>query len=212
MKIEKVKKFVKSEMEGVCTAHDFAHILRVYKLSEIIYESEKQWDKEVIWIAALLHEFLDEKFFRSVLDIQKEKLLQLLNDIWCTSEQKEKILFIVSNIWYGKSLSRIEPINMIEFCIIEDADRLESTGAISIARTFVYGGKKWIPIHDPEIEFNRELDEKSYWNSATSINHFFEKLLKIKFLMNTQKWKEIAEEKHNFLELYLKTFLDEWNI
>lgn len=100
---------------------------------------------------------------------------------------------------------------MIEFKIVEDADRLESIWAISIARTFAYWWRKWIPIYDPEILFDKNLTEEKYWNSSTSINHFYEKLLKLKNLMNTRKAKEIAEEKYKFLEIFLENFYKEWN-
>lgn len=207
-----IKDFVKKEMEWICSAHDIYHIERVFRISEIIYDSEKNGDKDVVLVSALLHEFLDEKFFSDNLKEQEFKVNNILNTIWFTKVQIEKVNFIIKNIWYWKSLSRTEPISMIEFLIVEDADRLESTGAISIARTFAYWWKKWIPIYDPNIKFDSNLNEKSYWKSSTSINHFYEKLLKIKDLMHTKKWKEIALEKHKFLELFLDNFYKEWNI
>ena len=212
MNLEIVKEFVKKEMEWVCSAHDLYHIERVCKLSEIIYESERKWDKDVILCSAFLHEFLDSKFFSEKLKEQELKVSYILEKAWLNQIQKEKVIFIINNIWYWKSLSRSNPIEMIEFLIVEDADRLESTGAISIARTFAYWWRKWIPIYDPNIKFDDNINEQSYWKSSTSINHFYEKLLKIKDLMHTKKAKEIAIEKHNFLELFLDNFHKEWNI
>ena len=91
------------------------------------------------------------------------------------------------------------------------ADRLDALGAIGIARTFAYGGKKGKLIYDPNN--NQLVDEKEYneKGSNTSISHFYDKLLKIKWLMNTDTAKEIAIERHKFLENFLEEFLDEWN-
>lgn len=84
-------------------------------------------------------------------------------------------------------------------------------GAIGIARTFAYGGKKGNLIYDPNN--NEVVDEKEYKEngSKTSISHFYDKLLKIKDLINTETAKEIAIERHKFLEDFLKEFLNEWN-
>lgn len=209
--MKKVIEFIEKEISWVCSAHDFYHIKRVCKLAEIIYEDEKKWDKNVILTSALLHEILDNKFFADNLKEQKEKVLEILDKTSLSLEQKNKIIFIIENIWFWKSLGRKEKIEMIEFKIVEDADRLESIWAISIARTFAYWWRKWIPIYDPEIPFDKNLTEEKYWNSSTSINHFYEKLLKLKNLMNTRKAKEIAEEKHKFLEIFLENFYKEWN-
>ena len=209
--IKIVYEFVKSELEWVCSAHDLFHIDRVYKLSKKIYDIEQKGDEEVILYSALLHEILDDKFFKEDIEKQKNKILELLNSLNLKKEQIEKIFHIVNNIWYWKSLSKEKIEKNIEFKIVEDADRLESLGAISIARTFAYWGRKGIPIYDPNIEVDLNLTKEKYWASTwTSINHFYEKLLKLKFLMNTDIWRKVAEERHEFLEIFLKQFLKEW--
>lgn len=210
--MQKILDFIEKEISWVCSAHDIYHIKRVCKFAEIIYEDEKKWDKEVILVASLLHEILDNKFFWDKQEEQKQKVLQILDETSLNSEQKEKIIFIIENIWFWKSLDRKEKINMIEFQIVEDADRLESIWAISIARTFAYWWRKWVPIYDPEIPFDKNLTQEKYWKSSTSINHFYEKLLKLKDLLNTKKAKEIAKEKHNFLQYFLEQFYKEWDV
>jgi len=84
-------------------------------------------------------------------------------------------------------------------------------GAMGIARTFAYGGKRERLIYDPNA--SQTIDEKEYKESGskTSIGHFYDKLLKIKDLINTETAKEIAIERHKFLESFLKEFFDEWN-
>ena len=90
-------------------------------------------------------------------------------------------------------------------------DRLDALGAIGIARTFTYSGKKGRPIYDPGDNENFESKEYEEKGSKTSISHFYDKLLKIKDLINTETAKEIAIERHKFLEEFLKEFLDEWD-
>lgn len=208
--IKMIYEFVKNELEWVCSAHDLFHIDRVFKLSKKIYSIEKKGDEKVVLYSALLHEVLDDKFFKEDIKKQKNKVLELLKNLNLEKKQIEKIFYIINNIWYWKSLGEKIEKN-IEFKIVEDADRLESLWAISIARTFAYWGRKWIPIYDPNIEVDLNLTKEKYGTSIwTSINHFYEKLLKLKNLMNTEIWKKIAEERHEFLKIFLKQFLKEW--
>jgi len=210
--ITKTKKFIKEELDWVCSAHDLYHIERVYKISEKIFLEEKNADKEVTLISALLHEMLDDKFFDWVLEKQKEKILDFLNSLELNEKQKEKIIYIIENIWYWKSLSWKKIDKFIEFQIVEDADRLESIWAIAIARTFAYWWKKHRPIYDPEIKVELNMTPEEYRNHKwTSLNHFYEKLLLLKDKMNTKFWKKLAEDRHNFMENFLKQFLAEWN-
>ncbi len=210
--ITKTKNFIKKELEWLCSAHDLHHINRVYKISETIFLEDKKWNKEIILISALLHEMLDNKFFEWVLEKQKEKIENFLNSLELNKQEKEKITYIVENIWYWKSLSWKKIDKFIEFQIVEDADRLESIWAIAIARTFAYWWKKHIPIYDPEIKVELDMTPEEYRNHKwTSINHFYEKLLKLKYLMNTNFWKKIAKDRHKFMETFLEQFFWEWN-
>lgn len=210
--MKNIYNFIEKKISWICTAHDMYHIERVCKLWKIIQESEGNWDKDVIIASSLLHEVFDNKFFSDNFEEQDLKLQDILKKSWLNKLQQEKVMFIIKNIWYWKSLWRREKPEMIEFQIVEDADRLESIWAISIARTFSYGWRKWIPIYDPKIPFEVDMTEEKYWNSSTSINHFYEKLLKLKDKMNTKKWKEIAEKKHKFLEIFLQEFYKEWEV
>ena len=95
--------------------------------------------------------------------------------------------------------------------IVQDADRLDGIGAIGIARVFTYGGKKGHLIYNPNDQICVSEEEYRKTGSRTSISHFYDKLLKLKDLMNTDTAKMIAQERHQYLESFLQEFFKEWN-
>jgi uncharacterized protein len=120
----------------------------------------------------------------------------------------KKVFYVVENVWYGKSLERGSDFEMTdELMIIEDADRLESIWAIAIGRTFSYGGKKKRPLYDPEAPIVEITDNASYKQTgSSSIQHFYDKLLKLKDLLHTATARDIAQERQAFMENFLKQF------
>ena len=102
--------------------------------------------------------------------------------------------------------------NDIETLILQDADNLDAMGAIGIARAFTYGGAHDMKIWDgkpfEKIDEVRDIST----DSPTTIEHFYDYLLKLKNTMNTNTAKALAEEKHKFMQEYLKVFFEEWNM
>jgi uncharacterized protein len=100
----------------------------------------------------------------------------------------------------------------IEMGIVQDADRLDAIGAIGIARAFTYGGFKGREIYNPEVPPNLNMTKEEYKNTAApTINHFYEKLLLLKNKMNTVTGKQLAQQRHEFMEAYLNQFYLECN-
>lgn len=204
-------KFVKEKLEGAEAGHDWFHIERVWKLSRKIAEKEN-CNIEVVELSALLHDIADPKFHNGdetlALKISRE-FLESQN----TSENIiEQVLFVIKNISF-KNRGEAPKNLPIELKIVQDADRIDAIGAIGIGRTFNFGGFKNNPMYDPNIKPSLNMSKEEYKKSnGTTINHFYEKLLLLKDLMNTSEGKKIAEERHDFMLKFLDQFYKEWNV
>ncbi|HMT01040.1 MAG TPA: HD domain-containing protein [Candidatus Absconditabacterales bacterium] len=214
--LQHIINFVQADMNEVCTAHDFAHIQRVVRNAEkiIATENNPNINKFVALASAYLHEYFDEKFWnKDQLETRAVALDIFLAEIGITPDDHEHIIHIIKHVGYGKSLTRSNDFPYtIEFQIVEDADRLDAIGAIAIARTFAYGGKKGRSIYDPNIPIKKiENDEQYRDGNSPSLNHFWEKLLLLKDLMHTETAKKIAQSRHDYMNNFVNQFLKEWN-
>ena len=203
--------FVKETLKDAEGGHDWYHIERVWKTARYIQEQEGKGDLATIELAALLHDISDPKFNGG--DEEKGTLVayEFLKGQDLEKGQVDHIREIIRHVSYkgGKTQDRI---STIEFQIVQDADRLDAIGAIGIARAFNYGGFKNRPIHDPEQPLQEYDDPEAYHRSdAATINHFYEKLLKLKDLMNTPTGKKMAEERHDYMLEFLDRFYSEWD-
>ena len=209
--IEKTIEFVKEKLDGAEAGHDWFHIERVWKLSKKIAENEKV-DLQVLELGALLHDIADPKFHNGdetlALKISREFL-----EIQSVSEDIiQKVLFIIQNISF-KNRGEVPKYLSLELKIVQDADRLDAMGAIGIARTFNFGGFKNNLMFHPEIPPKLSMSKEEYKkNEGTTVNHFYEKLLLLKDLMNTESAKKIASERHDFMLKFLKEFYKEWDV
>ncbi|MEQ6855489.1 HD domain-containing protein [Lysinibacillus capsici] len=179
-------------------SHDFQHIERVYQNALAILHSEPTADEEVVKIAVLLHDVSDKKYTDS-----KEKEEQLIAELPVSECKKQHIRDCIAQVSFNGG-NELEATSL-EAKIVRDADRLDAIGAIGIARTFAYGGAKGRKLYDKEEEARTNMSESEYrQNNTASVTHFYEKLLLLKDLMVTEKGKQMALERHQFMESFLK--------
>jgi uncharacterized protein len=208
--ISRTIQFVKQQLADAEGGHDWFHIERVYRNSLLISQSEK-CDEVVVKLGALLHDIADSKFHDGDESIGPKTARAFLEGESVDEATIAHVLNIIENISF-KGGNFEKKFHSKELEIVQDADRLDAIGAIGIARTFNYGGFKNRPLYDPSIAPNLRMTKEEYKSSdAPTLNHFYEKLLLLKDKMNTETGKQIAQERHRFMETFLSQFYAEWD-
>jgi uncharacterized protein len=209
--IEKTINFVKEKLEGAEAGHDWFHIERVWKLSKKISEKEGG-NFVVIELSALLHDIADPKFHNGDETLAIKISSEFLKSIKVEEKIINQVLYIIENISF-KNRGESHQNPSLGLQIVQDADRLDAIGAIGIARTFNFGGFKNNLMYHPDIQPKLNMSKEEYKKSnGTTINHFYEKLLLLKDLMNTETAKKIASERHDFMLKFLDEFYKEWKV
>jgi uncharacterized protein len=203
--------FVKEQLKNAEGGHDWFHIERVWKNAKLIASKEAGADLQVIELGALLHDIADSKFHNGDETVGPRVARKFLEKENVDEHIKDHVIKIIENISF-KGGNVDQKFKSLELDIVQDADRLDALGAIGIARTFNYGGFKNRPLYDPAIEPDLNMDKETYKKSLSpTLNHFYEKLLLLKDLMNTKTGHELAQQRHDFMEQYLEQFYAEWN-
>lgn len=209
--IEATKSFVKETLKNAEGGHDWFHTERVYNNALLISKSEAV-DVFVVQLGALLHDIADSKFHEGDETVGPKMAREFLFKHNVDSTIIEQVVHIIKHMSFKNSLDGKSGFTSKELEVIQDADRLDAIGAIGIARCFNYGGFKNRPLYDPSIQPILNISKEEYKSSTSpTINHFYEKLLILKDKMNTKTGKQLAENRHQFMELYLKQFYDEWD-
>ncbi|MFT5715506.1 MAG: hypothetical protein ACI9WT_002090 [Flavobacterium sp.] len=208
--IGKTIAFVQDKLDNAEGGHDWFHIERVYKNSMLIAQNEV-CDVMVVKLGALLHDIADSKFNDGDESVGPETARTFLESENVDQATIDHVVRIIENISY-KGGNFEKAFTSIELDVVQDADRLDALGAIGIARTFNYGGFKNRALYDPKIAPNTKMTKEEYKNSdAPTLNHFYEKLLLLKDKMNTESGKQIAKERHRYMEGFLSQFYAEWD-
>ena len=203
--LDSIRETVRQKLEKDSSGHDWLHIERVVTNALALGRAEGA-DLFIVELAALLHDLYDWKFGEE----GGEKTRALLEEYGVEKGVIEHVCSIIATLSF-KGATKIIPMTTLEGQVVQDADRLDAIGAIGIGRCFAYGGSKGVPIYDPAVRPSFEgYTEKTKGHAKTSsINHFHEKLLLLKDLMNTPTGKAMAEERHAFIELFLEQFYKE---
>ena len=193
--INKAMEFARGIFEGDASGHDFDHTLRVFHTATRLAEEESA-DVETVQLAALLHDVDDRKLSPETYE-GKLHALNFLKDNNLAEEKIQEIIHIISHISFS---AQLPPPESIEGKCVQDADRLDALGAIGIARTFAFGGSRGRRLHDPE-----EKDKNA------SIQHFYDKLLRLKDTMHTATGRRLAEQRDQYMRDFLQQFYEEWD-
>ena len=183
--IEEAKAYINNVFKNNADGHDTNHSIRVYKNACKIAEGYPKSNHMVVSLASLLHDVDDHKLFNTENNINARIFLHSQN---VESDMVEFICEVINGVSFSKNKGK-HP-ESIEGKIVQDADRLDAIGAIGIARTFAFGGKK-----------GRSLE--------SSMQHFSDKLLLLKDEMNTEEAKKIAEIRHTYMQGFLSEIREE---
>ncbi|MFJ7847673.1 HD domain-containing protein [Peribacillus sp. NPDC097206] len=207
--IEQTESFVYEQLKSDVSGHDWYHINRVRKLALHIAREEKKGNEFIIEMAALLHDIPDDKL-NDDMEAGWNKLDDWLKMTGVDLNTVKEIKEIISTISYSAGEVNL---TSVEAEIVQDADRLDALGAIGIARTFAYGGKKGQPMYDPSLSVREEMTKQEYrMGKSSSVHHFYEKLLRLQDLLNTDTAKNIASERHEYMVRFLEEFYKEWDV
>lgn len=227
--IEKTIEFVKHQFQQNDASHDFSHIERVTNIALKLAIEEgisEQTQLEIIKLAALMHDLADWKYGGS--ENENAKIIQeFLSANQYPQSNIDQIIFITQNMSFRNELCRrsgeqtnpsqqkqnLELEKMLH--VVQDSDRLDAIGAIGVARCFTFAGAKGNPLYDPNVQPRDRLSKEDYMKTEkkqnTAINHFHEKLFKVRDLMKTQSGKKMADQRHEFMKQFVEQFVDEWN-
>jgi uncharacterized protein len=198
--------YVRGKFENEYSGHDYFHTLRVYRMAMRIGEGEGA-DLETVGLAALLHDVDDRKISPETYEKQVNAR-SFLASRGVAEERIDRICKIIREISFGANDS---PPSTKEGKCVQDADRLDAIGAIGIGRAFAYGGSHNRHMHHPDIKPNMDMTKDEYVKSeSTTVNHFYEKLFRLKELMNTSTAKDIAKGREIYMREFVDEFLCEW--
>ncbi|KAL7912581.1 hypothetical protein GGI35DRAFT_256208 [Trichoderma velutinum] len=188
--IAKVTDYIKVYMANYDPSHDYSHIKRVVHLAQTIQAQVPNTDRDIVTLAALMHDVGDRKYLKPGEDASR-MIYTALTSLGASEELAEKIQIIGLGVSYSseiKDLARVRDLikQHPELAVVQDADRLDAIGAVGIGRVFAFGGAK-----------GRDL--------GNSIDHFEEKLLKLETMMKTDVGREMARERTERLRL-----MQEW--
>lgn len=207
--IQKTYEFAKNYHSNDNSGHDFEHIKRVYNNVCSLLKKYPQADEFTVKMAALLHDIDDRKLGSD--GKQAQKFMKSINLV---ESQITKILSVINSISFSTTGSNPD-FDTLEQAILFDADKLDAMGAIGICRTIMYGTHVKAKLFDTQIFPQENISKEEYKNMQradnTTINHFFDKLLKLKNIMQTEEGKKAAQKRHDFMVSFLTEFFEEHN-
>ena len=209
MNLDLIKTKVKQQLDDDQTGHGFDHIERVLRLS-LSFALKEKANIELVTLIALLHDVDDYK----LVGIENAKLyknaLSIMHESQVDSKTQRLVIENIQRIGYSRLIEGIRP-TMLEGKVVSDADMCDAIGASGLLRVHAYGLSKGQPFFNPEVFPYSTIEAAVYKTKGSdhTINHFFDKLLKLKGLMMTDSGSREAILRHDFLVSFLKQFFQE---
>jgi len=202
--VDIIQNEVKRRLKGESSGHDYWHCYRVVQTALVIGRKEKA-NLYVLELACWLH---DSMIVESKKDHEvkgalfAEKLLRQLN---VNKGIVEKVSQCIRKHRFSKGIHA----DTLEEKILQDADKLDALGALGLARLFTLGGKYGQILHDPQLKpsFAYYLQ---HGRSNSTMNHFTDKLFKLKKLLHTSAARNIAIGREKYMREYVRRFYLEW--
>ncbi|KDO22364.1 hypothetical protein SPRG_11316 [Saprolegnia parasitica CBS 223.65] len=206
--IAKTVEFVRSALSSNDASHDWNHIERVWRMSVRIATEEKVARMDCVVLAALLHDIDDWKYAGSE---TSERALAFLQSQNVEAEKIAFVLKIIKGVGFKEELAGGAEAMFPELACVQDADRLDAIGALGIARCLTYGGHKKRVLYDVESPPNVGMDKEAYMKNkdGATLNHFYEKLFKLKDMMKTDAGRRIADERHAYMQEFVQKICSE---
>ena len=211
--VQKTINYMREKQAGESTGHDWWHTKRVYDMAIDLAERQSgDVDMEVVALGALLHDIEDWKFNDGDEDAGPAAAAKWLESLGADEATITHIKHIIRDLSFKGSDTG--SMQSIEGMIVQDADRLDAVGAIGIARTFAFGGKLGSEVFNPEMPARVNITGSEYKDKnikMTTVNHFYEKLFKLKNLYNLPEAQRIGLQRHAYLKTFMRTLLEECN-
>jgi len=191
--------------------HDFDHIKRVTRTALYI-QSKDGGDKDVVHALALLHDISDHKLNGGAKNDGGRVGREVMEQLGFPPEFTERVAQLIDKVSF-KGAKVEDEKDALELDIVRDADRLDAIGAIGIARAFHFGGARNRALYKEDTPPTEHESFDAYAaDKSHTLNHFYEKLLLLKDRMQTNTARELAAERHQLMEEFVSSFLNEWEM
>ena len=199
MELTKLKNEIQKILANNDPAHDFEHIMRVYKIAERIGKKEKA-NMKLVRTSVLLHDLVSYPKSDKRSKISSTKSALHAAKILQKYDYDSHEIHIITQAIREHSFSKGMIPSTMEGKILQDADRLDALGAIGIARTFSVGGAEKRPFYNKDDPFcHKRIPNDQQW----TLDHFYKKLLLLEKKMNTKPAKKEARQRTRILKNFL---------